>query len=129
MHVFLCSGKPDEEQAELYGEKETSASALGQGADADGCCCPCLCTGNLLISRGILIWQDKKPERQLLLTILALGSQADLLHGHLAFKRMFHPPKLNCRSFHLQSRYIKQMTLCNRLLCSQALMDSTCHNY
>lgn len=60
-------------------------------------------------------WQDGNPELPLPLTILALGSQADLVHGHLPFERMFYPTRLSCKGFHLQRRYIKQMTSSNRL--------------
>lgn len=102
-------------------EKRHFAFALGHGADADGCCCSVLCAWDLLISRGTIIWQGRTPELQLVLTILALRSQVDLVHGRIAFERMFYCPKLNCKSFHLQSYYIGQMTLCNRLLSALGL--------
>lgn len=120
MHVLLCSGKRDEEKAELGGE-DISTSALGWGADADGCCCSDLRAVDLLISRQTITWQHRNPELQLVLTILAVGSQVDLVHGHLAFERMFYPANLTCKSFHLQSCYIKQMTLCNPLLSALGL--------
>lgn len=123
MHVLLCCGKPDEEKAELC-RKKTFLPLPWDGelvADDNGCCCSDLCVGDLLISRGTIIWQDGNPELQLVLTSLALGIQVHLVHGHLAFERMFYPLKLNCKSFHLQPRYIKQMTLCNHFLSALGL--------
>jgi len=66
-------------------------------------------------------WQDGNPELPLLLTILALGSHADLVRGHPPFERTFYPTQLSCKGFHLQPCYIKQMTSSNRLLSALGL--------
>ena len=85
MHILLCPGKPDDEK-ELCVEKDISAFAVIWGADADGCCHADLCVGHLVISRGTIMWLDGNAELQLVLTILALGSQVALAMVILALK-------------------------------------------
>jgi len=73
---LYCSGKPDEEKAELCGKKTFLPlpwdGTLMLTADADGWCCPDLCVGDPLISRATIIWQGGNPRVQLVMAVSAL---------------------------------------------------------